>query len=152
MICVTRLHLFCACHRRYNVGFEHATFLIVSSRPSRKNSILTSSNRALILTSFWRYQNWHQQRARRLSDFNKVEKSNKTGFFSSLDMCEHVSPVQVILITMHGLNIKLQSGSLSNLTTLFSKTFSNTSTFDTRHSNYHFAHNLFARFSHCWGF
>ena len=26
---------------------------------------LKSSNRAVILTSFWRYQNWHQQRARR---------------------------------------------------------------------------------------
>ena len=33
-------------------------------------------------------------------DFCKVEKSNKTGcFFSSLDICEYVSPVQVILIT-----------------------------------------------------
>ena len=33
-------------------------------------------------------------------DFYKVEKSNKTGFFSSLDICEHFFPVQVILNTM----------------------------------------------------
>ena len=33
--------------------------------------------------------------------FYKVEKTNKTGFlFSSLDIYEHVSPVQVIFIIM----------------------------------------------------
>ena len=35
---VKTIHLYCAYHRENNVGFEHATFLIWSSRQSRKTT------------------------------------------------------------------------------------------------------------------
>ena len=68
----------------------------------------------------------------------------KQDFCSSLDICEHVSPVQVILITW--VKYKIAKWILINFEHTVSKTFSNTSTFDTRHSYHHFAHNLFVRF------